>query len=39
MFNFNVMNRALNDSDLSDKAFRMLYAITNYCSLKNSNTV
>ena len=39
MFNFNVMNRALNDSNLSDKAFRMLYAITNYCSLKNSNTV
>lgn len=39
MFNFNVMNRALNDSNLSDKAFRMLYVITNYCSLKNSNTV
>ena len=33
------MNRALNDYDLSDKAFRMLYTITNYCSLKNSNSV
>lgn len=39
MFNFKVMNRALNDSDLSDKAFRMLYVITNYCSLNNKNTV
>lgn len=39
MFNFKVMNRALNDSDLSDKAFRMLYVITNYCSLNNNNTV
>lgn len=39
MFNFKVMNRALNDYDLSDKAFRMLYTITNYCSLKNSNSV
>lgn len=39
MFNFNLMNRALNDSNLSDKAFRMLYTITNYCSLKNSNSV
>ena len=33
------MNRALNDSNLSDKAFRMLYTIINYCSLKNSNSV
>ena len=39
MFNFNLMNRALNDSNLSDKAFRMLYTIINYCSLKNSNSV
>ena len=39
MFNFKVMNRALNDSNLSDKAFRMLYTIINYCSLKNSNSV
>ena len=39
MFNFKEMNRALNDSNLSDKAFRMLYTITNYCSLKNSNSV
>ena len=39
MFNFNLMNRALNDSKLSDKAFRMLYTIINYCSLKNSNSV
>lgn len=39
MFNFKVMNRALNDSTLSDKAFRMLYTIINYCSLKNSNSV
>lgn len=39
MFNFKLMNRALNDYDLSDKAFRMLYTITNYCSLKNSNSV
>lgn len=39
MFNFKVMNRALNDSNLSDKAFRMLYTISNYCSLKNSNSV
>lgn len=39
MFNFNLMNRALNDSTLSDKAFRMLYTIINYCSLKNSNSV
>ena len=39
MFNFKVMNRALNDSNLSDKAFRMLYTITNYCSLKDSNSV
>lgn len=39
MFNFKAMNRALNDSNLSDKAFRMLYTITNYCSLKNSNSV
>jgi len=38
MFNFKVMNRALNDSNLSDKAFRMLYTITNYCSLKDSNS-
>lgn len=39
MFDFKVMNRALNDSNLSDKAFRMLYTITNYCSLNNSNSV
>lgn len=39
MFNFNLMNRALNDSTLTDKAFRMLYTIINYCSLKNSNSV
>ena len=39
MFNFKIMNRALNDSTLSDKAFRMLYTIINYCSLKNSNSV
>ena len=39
MFNFNLMSRALNDSNLSDKAFRMLYTIINYCSLKNSNSV
>lgn len=39
MFNFKAMNRALNDSNLSDKAFRMLYTIINYCSLKNSNSV
>ena len=39
MFNFKIMNRALNDSNLSDKAFRMLYTIINYCSLKNSNSV
>ena len=39
MFNFKVMNRALNDSNLSDKAFRMLYTITNYSSLKDSNSV
>ena len=39
MFNFKIMNRALNDSNLSDKAFRMLYTITNYSSLKNNNSV
>ena len=38
MFNFKVMNRALNDSDLKE-AFRMLYYIVNKCSLKNSNSV
>ena len=38
MFNFNLMNRALNDSNLSDSAFRMLYIILNNCSLNNSNS-
>ena len=38
MFNFKVMNRALNDSNLSDSAFRMLYIILNNCSLNNSNS-
>ena len=38
MFNFKVMNRALNDAELKE-AFRMLYYITNKCSLKNSNSV
>ena len=38
MFNFNLMNRALNDAELKE-AFRMLYYITNKCSLKNSNSV
>ena len=38
MFNFNLMNRALNDSTLSDSAFRMLYIILNNCSLNNSNS-
>ena len=32
------MNRALNDYDLSDSAFRMLYIILNNCSLNNSNS-
>lgn len=32
------MNRALNDSTLSDSAFRMLYIILNNCSLNNSNS-
>lgn len=38
MFNFKIMNRALNDAELKE-AFRMLYYITNKCSLKNSNSV
>ena len=38
MFNFNLMNRALKDSNLSDSAFRMLYIILNNCSLNNSNS-
>lgn len=38
MFNFKIMNRALNDYDLSDSAFRMLYIILNNCSLNNSNS-
>lgn len=38
MFNFKVINRAVKDDNLSDKAFRMLYILTNYCSLNNTNT-
>lgn len=39
MFNFKVINRAVKDDNLSDKAFRMLYILTNYCSLNSTKTV
>lgn len=39
MFNFKVINRAVKDGNLSDKAFRMLYILANYCSFNNTQTV
>lgn len=39
MFNFSSTNKAVKDFELSDKAFRMLYLITNLCSKNNSNSI
>lgn len=39
MFNFNLMNNALTDTNISDSEFRTLYFIVNYCSLNKSVSV
>lgn len=39
MFNFNLMNKALLDTNLSDKEFRLLYLIVNNMSMNNTNEI
>lgn len=39
MFNFNLLNKAVSDVELSGSAFKMLYLIANKCSLENNNQV
>lgn len=39
MFNFNLLNKALTDANLSDKEFRLLYLIVNNMSLNNTNEI
>lgn len=39
MFNFNLLNKAVCDVELSGSAFKMLYLIANKCSLENNNQV
>ena len=39
MFNFNLMNKAATDVNVSDSQFRTLYIILNNCSMNNSNHI
>ena len=39
MFNFNLMNKAATDVNVSDSQFRTLYIILNNCSMNNSNSI
>lgn len=39
MFNFNLMNKALTDVNLSDKEFRLLYLIVNNMSMNDTNEI
>lgn len=39
MFNFNLMNKALTDANISDSQFRTLYLIANNCSMKGTNSI
>ena len=39
MFNFNLMNKALTDTNVSDSEFRTLYLIVNNCSLNETVSI
>lgn len=39
MFRFDIVNKAVQDNNLSSSGFRMLYLIVNYCSFKDSDSV
>lgn len=39
MFRFDIVNKAVQDNNLSSSGFRMLYLIVNYCNFKDSDSV